>query len=430
MTITREEWQNDLRKRIGLSLPELKRVGVYSGYAIIAASVILPVAIAGGGWFPALVAMVGSVGASLISNMAQGIKDEVDLARKIESLPASDPTHQHIHLLLEKLDAINVARQGLPESDWMRLEQLLDRKLSNLTATQKNPSVSAPIIVEKINGPQARQIARQYLKQTWWINKQQGKSTLQLFHWPMAYYSAQCVAKYQLKTDERYKDEKSDLILVKTITSEHHTNPLPIQMVFIPKGILQDKDHVLTQRVYNSINGFDSANDINWGNNGFIQWGYEKIILPSWNFLRYRFRSGAVTAAGRKIKFWNFAKSDYKTKPNTLEVPEQKVLEDARYLAKQELVRHYNATSNMSLLETHYGQEEINFAHYPFWVFENNLPDQRKIVVDGLNGKVLYTFSTAGLAASITVSTIMFLVILFVIGIIAIFISLLLLSFR
>src|SRR5689334_19425708 len=130
MTITREDWQEDFYKRIKSSLPVLNMAGIYSGYAIIAATAILPVLIAGAGWPAALVTMVGSVGANLISNIVQGAKDEVEIARKLQNLPLDDPAHEKVQLLLEKLDAFNVARQALPESDWIRLELLLDRKLS------------------------------------------------------------------------------------------------------------------------------------------------------------------------------------------------------------------------------------------------------------------------------------------------------------
>jgi hypothetical protein len=414
MKIGREEWQAELRERIKISLPRLKRVGITSGYTIIAASAMLPVVIAGAGWLTALASMVGSVGANLISNRIQGAKDDIDLANRLQNLPSDDQVHQYIQLLLEKLDAVNVARQGLSESDWARLEQILDSRLSYLGGHIYEKVIEAPEILEKVSGAQARIIARKSLRKTWWLKKGQQNLNANLQLWPMAYYKTRYTVKYQETKREQIKNEKGEIVNTVEREKQGTTSPIDVGIIVYPDTIITRGANELQQRVFAGLNNFQSNEDIMWGSKSVAQFVYDSIYYPLWKSFRTLLKSPKIKVAEKKIKYWKNP-SDYLTKPGYLSISEDQLIEDARKFTQQELAYYYNNLSNTTFLGAEYGQESIRCARYPFWIIEASAPNICTLVIDGLTGKILFVRAYANrLTEAIVAGTAIFVVIVLI----------------
>ncbi len=397
MTITREAWQRDLLNRIKSSMPELSRAGISSGYVIIAASAILPVLVAGVGWPAALATMVGSVGANLISNIVQGAKNEVDVARKLQTLPLNDPTHEHIRMLLEKLDAYNVIQRGLPEDDWRRLEILLDRKFSqySLGAHNSQPELDAPILSENVNKQRAREIGYASIKKAWWIKKKGiGKSRLELYCWPIVFYDADYMVRYQTERHEDDKDSEGRVVNTRTITSPG-TSHDRVEIVLLPASITSRGAQAFPEKIYNVINGLELEREIDWGRNAVARFSYNYLLVPLF-FSRPR-------SNVKKLKYWE-TKIAYSSTHGALQVEKDTVLSDARHLSERYLVKVWT-TSSRTVKETIPGPEKIRAAQYPFWVFGADSPSGfYQIATDGLSGNVLFMQAPASLPAHIVAS--------------------------
>ncbi|MCK7505708.1 MAG: hypothetical protein MZV70_17595 [Desulfobacterales bacterium] len=129
MTITLENWQEALRKIIRSSRIQARWYNIYlHNYCCVACVQLLSWEGDGNcssifveqSWCPCH-----------FRSVSKGAKDEVDIARKLEGLSITDPIHRHIGSLLNKLDAVNIARQGSSEMNWIRLSRIFPTLVSN-----------------------------------------------------------------------------------------------------------------------------------------------------------------------------------------------------------------------------------------------------------------------------------------------------------
>jgi hypothetical protein len=415
MTISREDWQIELTNVIKTSLPRLKQFGINSGYTIIAASAILPVVAAGGDWVTALATMVGGIGANLISNLVQGAKNDIDVANRLQSAPPDDKVHQYIEELLEKLDAFNIVRQSLPESDWERLERLLDRKFfeyGNLSIRQSTTS-NAPYITQKINRPQAKSIAFQALKRTWWVKKEQQKSEVNLHTWPMAFYDAHYLVNYEDKIIEEDKDKDGNVINRRTVPLRD-TSPSSVELVILPRVATKRGENILAEQAYSAINGFTLGFEPDWGDNFFAKKSFDWLCNGALCWINNFLRIFGINTIRKQLAYFGARYFDYQTKPGFLPISLESILEDARHLAKKTLIGRWR-TSTRSVLGLEIGQEDIQVVQYPFWVVDMTQSSETWIIViDAVDGKVIFIKAPANIMAQIMTSLIGF----FVIGII------------
>lgn len=429
MSFTREDWQSDLQDKVKFVVPKLKQKGITSGYAVIAASALLPMLISGAGWFPVLVSLVGNIGANLIANQIQDAKDEVDIAQKIQNLPDNHPLNIQIKLLLEKLDAFNIASQGLPEGDWVRLERLLDEKLSRIGTSHiiNEPTVFSPIIHEKVSGTQARQVARQHFVDTWWAEKTHGKTTVFLTHVPTALYRAKCYATLQVKEKEDQRDSNGNFLGKVTVVTNETTNSIPIRLILFPVGVSQKSSSLIQEKLYKAINKLALSDEIEWDRKSFASWGYKTFIAP----MRHPSSPDGIKGAEHNIGYWFENKETYETKPSTLPIQREKINNDARY-AVEEILAEKNNVNNVitgrSLLGVRFGDEEIDFAQYPFWIFEVSSPGFAKIIVDGLTGEIQYSCMKPNFMAKVVFSIITLFIIMIIL-IVCLGLSMLAMSF-
>jgi len=385
MTFTREDWQADLLDKTKDVMPKLKQMGITSGYAIIAAAALLPIVMAGPAWFPVLVSLVGNVGASLITNQIQGAKDEVDIAQKLQSLPDNHPLNMQIRLLLEKLDAVNVVSQGLPEADWIRLERLLDAKLAQIsTSARREPTFYAPIIRETTTNALVRQIIQQHVANIWWANKTHGKARVSLNYVPTVLYKARCSAVVQVDR----KDQNANVVE----SFRETTNPFPVKLILFLETGLQTNNVLFQEELYKSINGLAISNEIDWAENPFAGWGHRFFNLPVWKYFSRSFSSNEISYAEKNIGFWFGDKSQCDTKPSTLMIQKEKIIDEARLKTEEILEKRYNRISGKTLLRVRYSDEELDFAQYPFYFVDVASPGFAKMVIDGLTGDVRYSY--------------------------------------
>jgi hypothetical protein len=404
MTISRQEWQNDLRERIVRSFPKIRAAGINSGYAILAASAILPVILSGAEWFTALVTLVGGVGAELIANKVQGAADEVDLARKLDNLSDNDQTHEYIKILLEKLDAQSIAQQGLPESDWYRLEDLLDRKLSQFSGQiSSRQGVEVLKIKEKKTSSQARQIARSHIQKNKRVQSQQKKARIDLHHWPLAQYKARYLVRYQIEETERDKDDDGYVKNIRTVIRNRSKENTPVELAIFPRKSVHSIRPELVDSVYGAINKTNPTLVLCWDSR-FLEFGYEKVHLPFWRWLGFvfNFRKG-FTGAAKKLNVSIFGDTQQNISKSFIEVSESLALSDSQNTAKTLLAEEYNAISGRVFIDAMPTQEDITYFLYPFWEFSMGQRAPSTIVIDGVNDNILYQRSPANLLSKILI---------------------------
>jgi hypothetical protein len=295
------------------------------------------------------------------------------------------------------LDAFNVVSQGLPESDWVRLERLLDEKFAQIgTSPSQEPAVSAPIIRETITSAQVRQIAQQHFTSIWWANKTHGKSNVALSFVPTVLYRARCSAVVQVSRKDQYGN-----YLDKTKVT---TDPFPIKLILFREDGLHKSDSLVQGKLFQSINGLSTSNEIDWPENSFAGWGYGIGAVLVRRLSLHPPSSDGIRDAEKNIGFWFGSKSRYETKPSTLIIQKEKIIDDARLAIEEILEKQYNRTSEKILLRARFSDEALDFAQYPFYFLETTSPGSARIVIDGLTGDVRYSCLKPNLKAQVIYS--------------------------
>jgi hypothetical protein len=126
MTFTIEFWKMKLRDRLINWKSRMKRTGVSSVYAFISVATLWPIveSVRNNEW-ASLAAALGGVlsglGSNLIANQIQKWKDEESGAKQLADEVIKNPDLQsQLDAVLEKLDALSLAREMLPpiDQDW------------------------------------------------------------------------------------------------------------------------------------------------------------------------------------------------------------------------------------------------------------------------------------------------------------------------
>ncbi len=132
----KERWKSALKDW----MPRMRRAGVESVYAFIAASTVWPVVLAYKQGDLAAILAVGAalagVGGNLLANQIQLWKDkatgEAEAAQEIAALAPDDPLRAELDALLETLDALTLARDALPENERAWFARTLREELARL----------------------------------------------------------------------------------------------------------------------------------------------------------------------------------------------------------------------------------------------------------------------------------------------------------
>jgi formylglycine-generating enzyme required for sulfatase activity len=132
-------WKNDLRQRIRDWLPRMRRAGVTTSYGVLCAASLMPVIAA---WQQgdmatamAFAGLAGSIGANLLTNVIQSVKDhsDEDISRQIlQSAEANPEIRADLDKLLQKLDAVSLANNELEREDRTWFENTLRTELTRL----------------------------------------------------------------------------------------------------------------------------------------------------------------------------------------------------------------------------------------------------------------------------------------------------------
>ncbi len=133
-------WKERFAARMPGWKARLEKAGVNSAYAFLSAAALWPVVEAAhsGEWaaLAALGTVTASVGGNLLANQIQSWKDETDAARQLEGALSDAPDlRAELDAVLEKLDALPVAEQSLPDTDKAWFVETIRQELSNLGST-------------------------------------------------------------------------------------------------------------------------------------------------------------------------------------------------------------------------------------------------------------------------------------------------------
>lgn len=137
MAFTLQTWQEKFKASLANWKQRMLANGVDSIYAFLASSALLPVAQAIRDGDRAMLLAIGgvlaSVGANLIANRIEAWKSEAEIARELEAaLPEEPDLRVELDTILEKLDALPLARQALAEKEREWFAQTLHAELQRL----------------------------------------------------------------------------------------------------------------------------------------------------------------------------------------------------------------------------------------------------------------------------------------------------------
>jgi formylglycine-generating enzyme required for sulfatase activity len=135
MAFDLNEWQQKLEAILHRWKPRFIQSGNKSVYAFLSASTLWPIveAAQGGDWgaIGVLGNVLASLGSNLLANQIQGWKDQVDAAKKIETeIEGNSDLRAELNLVLEKLNAIDVARLQLEDDDRKWFVDTLEKELN------------------------------------------------------------------------------------------------------------------------------------------------------------------------------------------------------------------------------------------------------------------------------------------------------------
>jgi formylglycine-generating enzyme required for sulfatase activity len=124
--------------------PRMERAGAHSVYYFLAATALWPVveAVRGGDWSAAsaLGGLAAGVGTNLLANQLQGWKDGADAAEKLEkAVEEQDGLRAEVDAVLEKLEALQLAGQGLSQAERIWFTETLGRELGRVGSTLRMP---------------------------------------------------------------------------------------------------------------------------------------------------------------------------------------------------------------------------------------------------------------------------------------------------
>lgn len=135
-------WQQKAGERLQAWRPRMQQVGVHSVYAFVSAAALWPVVQAAqqGEWaaLAALGGVVSGLGSNLLANQIQNWKNEPDAARQLAAQVERDEAlRAELDEVLKKLDAISLARAGLPAEDQAWFTKTLSEELARLGNQQQ-----------------------------------------------------------------------------------------------------------------------------------------------------------------------------------------------------------------------------------------------------------------------------------------------------
>ncbi|MBI4772176.1 MAG: NACHT domain-containing protein, partial [Chloroflexi bacterium] len=137
MAFDLSHWREQLAATLRDWKPRMQRAGVNSVYAFLSAAALWPVAEAarGGDWAaPAVLGgVLGALGTNLLANRIQGWKDEAGAAHDLAQAAPQDPAlRAELDAVLEKLEAIPLARESLAEAGRAWFEETLRAELERM----------------------------------------------------------------------------------------------------------------------------------------------------------------------------------------------------------------------------------------------------------------------------------------------------------
>ena len=143
MPFTPELWKQQSQAKLQELLPRLRKAGVTTAYGILAAGALVPAAAAFSQGQPfevmlALSSLVGNVGANLLTNQVQALKDKTDqqAAEELKAEAAQDQElRQALDRLLQQLEILQRPPAGLSQADRSWLVDTLRQELPGMGST-------------------------------------------------------------------------------------------------------------------------------------------------------------------------------------------------------------------------------------------------------------------------------------------------------
>jgi formylglycine-generating enzyme required for sulfatase activity len=142
MPIDFDFWKTDLSQRIQHWLPRMRKAGVTTSYGLLCAASLAPVIAA---WQQgdmtmafAFAGLLGSIGANLLTNVIQSVKDKTDeeMGHQILQSAESDPKiREDLDKLLQKLNAVPLLKSELGGEDQAWFLNTLRSELSRLRSS-------------------------------------------------------------------------------------------------------------------------------------------------------------------------------------------------------------------------------------------------------------------------------------------------------
>ena len=130
-------WKEKAQQRLHDWKPRMQPTGVASVYAFISAAAMWPVveAAQAGEWaaLAALGGVLSGLGSNLLANQIQNWKDEGDAAKDLaQAVPENSQLRAELDVVLEQLDAFNLAGQALSEEDRQWFAETLKSELEKI----------------------------------------------------------------------------------------------------------------------------------------------------------------------------------------------------------------------------------------------------------------------------------------------------------
>ncbi len=140
MTFNLDFWQQRVRERLSGWRERWQQAGVSSVYTFLSAATLWPVVEAArhGEWaaVAALGTVTASIGSNLLANQIQAWKDEADAARNLEAaLPDNPALRVELDAVLAKLETLSLAKAALSEADKAWFAETIQRELAALGST-------------------------------------------------------------------------------------------------------------------------------------------------------------------------------------------------------------------------------------------------------------------------------------------------------
>lgn len=144
MSFTFQSWKENLKKHLEGWRGRMKKSGIKSIYAFVSASALWPViqAVSGGEWaaIAELGKLISGLGSSLLANKLQDWKDktETEIASQIKNeVENNQGLRAELDELLDKLNALPLARETINRDDHKWFEETLRKELNRLGNIQK-----------------------------------------------------------------------------------------------------------------------------------------------------------------------------------------------------------------------------------------------------------------------------------------------------